>query len=106
MHKPYTPPYTLTSAIPHRVAEICEALGRFCLLWQTNQTKNSPALDANALRLRRMNRIQTIQGSLAIEGNTLDVAQITAILDGKRVIAPPREIQEARNAIKAYEVLF
>ena len=95
MHKPYTPPYTLTSAILHRVAEICEALGRL-----------APALDANALRLRRINRIQTIQGSLAIEGNTLDVAQITAILDGKRVIAPPRQIQEARNAIKAYEWLL
>ena len=55
------------------------------------------------LRLRRINRIRTIQGSLAIEGNTLSEAQITAILDGKRVIAPPREIQEARNAIAAYD---
>ena len=62
--------------------------------------------DADALRMRRINRIQTIQGTLAIEGNTLDVAQITAILDGKRVIAPPRQIQEARNAIKAYDVLL
>jgi len=89
MSKPFAPPYTLTSAILHRVADICEALGRL-----------ARELDANALKLRRINRIQTIQGSLAIEGNTLDVAQITAILDGKRVIAPPLQIQEVRNAIK------
>jgi len=58
---------------------------------------------AELLRLRRINRIRTIQGSLAIEGNTLSIEQITAILEGKRVIAPPREILEARNAIKASE---
>jgi len=34
------------------------------------------------------------------------VAEITAILDGKRVIAPPRQIQEVRNAIKAYDRLL
>lgn len=56
---------------------------------------------AAALCLRRINRIRTIQGSLAIEGNTLSEEQITAILEGKRMIAPPREIQEARNAILA-----
>lgn len=94
MSKPYAPPYRLTTAIVHRVAEIGEALGR-----------RSAVSDANALRLHRINRIQTIHGSLAIEGNTLDVTQITAILDGKRVLAPPRQIQEVRNAIKAYDVL-
>jgi Fic family protein len=44
------------------------------------------------LRLRRINSICTIQGSLAIEGNTLSQDQITAILEGKRVIASPKEI--------------
>ena len=60
---------------------------------------------AQIIRLRRINRIRTIQGSLAIEGNTLSVAQITAILEGKRIIAPPREIQEVQNAVQAYERL-
>lgn len=95
MSKAYVPPYTLSTAILHCVAEICEALGRISA--QTN---------AQSLRLHRMNRIQSIQGSLAIEGNTLNVAQITAILDGKHVIAPPRQIQEVRNAIKAYDLLL
>ena len=55
------------------------------------------------LRLRRINRIRIVTDSLAIEGNTLTEAQITALLDGKVVIAPPREIQEAKNALEAYE---
>ncbi|HOD97133.1 MAG TPA: hypothetical protein PLT63_00010 [Syntrophales bacterium] len=58
---------------------------------------------ARALRLRRINRIRTIRGSLAIEGNTLNEAQITALLEGKRVIAPPREVQEVKNALAAYD---
>lgn len=93
--KPYTPPFTITSAIVSLVAQIGEAVGRLSALES----------EATSLRLRRINRIRTIQGSLAIEGNTLSVEQITAILDGKHVIAPPREIQEVRNAIVAYDRL-
>ena len=55
------------------------------------------------LRLRRINRVRTIRGSLAIEGNTLTEEQITAILDGKKVLAKPREIREVQNAIAAYD---
>ena len=94
MSPAYSPPYSLTSAIVSLVSQASEALGWLC----AEQTL------ASSLRLRRINRIRTIQGSLAIEGNTLGEAQIPAILDGKRVLAPPREIQEARNAIKAYEL--
>ncbi|MEA3642267.1 MAG: Fic family protein [Lamprobacter sp.] len=87
------PPYRITPAILNQVAAVSETLGRL-----------SQASEAGrALRLRRINRIRTIHGSLAIEGNTLSEAQITAILEGKRVIAPPREIQEVRNALAAYE---
>lgn len=92
----YQPPHTLTPVILNRLAEIAEiaqALGRM----------EASADQARALRLRRINRVRTIQGSLAIEGNTLSEEQITAILDGKRVIAPPREVQEVRNALEAYE---
>ncbi len=90
---PYQPPYTITPAILRLVAEIGEAVGRLSVQSDTGQ----------ALHLRRIHRIRTIQGSLAIEGNTLSEEQITAILDGKRVIAPQWDIQEARNAIAAYE---
>lgn len=89
----YQPPYTITSKIIHLVAQISEAIGRLTALIQIE----------NSLMLRKANRIQTIQGSLAIEGNTLSTEQITAILNGKPVIAPPKEVQEVRNALKAYE---
>lgn len=89
----YTPPFTISAEILGYVARICELVG--CL-------SSSDGM-AGMLRLRRMNRIRTIQGSLAIEGNTLTEGQITAILEGKRVIAPPREVQEVKNALSAYE---
>lgn len=89
----YLPPFTPTPGIIRLVADIAEAIGRL------SAAEPSDA----ALRLRRINRIRTVQGSLAIEGNTLSEEQITAILAGKRVIAPPREVREARNALAVYE---
>ncbi len=55
------------------------------------------------LRLRRISKIRSVQASLQIEGNTMTLDRVTAVLDGKRVLAAPREIQEIRNAIDAYE---
>ena len=75
----YQPPYTIIPEILKRVAAIAEAIGRLTVL--TDQ--------ARALRLRRINRIRTIPGSLAIEGNTLSDAEIAAILEDKRTIARP-----------------
>jgi Fic family protein len=92
---PYSPPLTLNPALLNRVAAIAEALGR----WSARQdSQPSP-------RLRRENRIQTIQASLAIEQNSLSLEQVTALFDGQRVIGPARDIQEVRNAITAYDAL-
>lgn len=91
----YRPPYTITPAILRLVGEIGEWIGRY-----------SVAADAShSPHLRRGNRIRTIQASLAIENNTLTLEQVTAVLDGKRVMGLPREIQEVRNAFAAYECL-
>lgn len=92
---PYTPPFTITADVLNRVADISEAVGRLSAEFEQEKL----------LRLRKVNRMRTVQGSLAIEGNTLSQAQITAILDGKRVIAPPKEVLEAQNAIAAYELM-
>lgn len=89
----YQPPLTLTPKILNLVAAISEQLGRY------DERENK----AQALRLRRVNKVRTIQGSLAIEGNSLSVEQITAVLEGKPVIAPPREVQEVKNALAVYE---
>ncbi|WP_089138949.1 Fic family protein [Vibrio rumoiensis] len=91
----YAPPFTLNNQILSRVANISEQLGRL------TATQNR----AQSLLLRKVNRVRTIQGSLAIEGNQLTEDQITAILEGKRVIAPAREVQEASNALTVYEQL-
>jgi Fic family protein len=41
------------------------------------------------LHLRRINRITTITGSLAIEGNNITEEQIIAILNGKLIFKGP-----------------
>lgn len=68
-------------------------------------------VDSNYLRkpetqLRRENRIKTIQSSLKIEGNTLSMDQVSAIFDQKRVIGPPKDIIEVKNAIAVYNKLL
>ncbi len=92
---PYTPPFTITSEILNLVADISQQVGRLSVEYEQERL----------LRLRKVNRMRTVQGSLAIEGNTLSQEQITAILNGKRVIAPPREVLEAQNAIAAYDAI-
>ena len=87
----YAPPYRITPAILRCVERIGEALGRLRV----------PSDEVALPVLRRGNRAKTIQASLAIEGNTLSLEQVTAVIAGKRVLAPPREIQEVRNAFAA-----
>ena len=88
----YTPPFTISSRTIHLIADISALVERYAIRMEQE----------DALLLRKINRIKTIQGSLAIEGNTLSESQITDILDGKHIVAPIREIQEVRNAIKTY----
>ena len=89
------PPFEITNAMIDHVAEIAELVGR---LTSTNQLSANPTL-------RRTNRIRTIHGSLAIEQNTLTLEQITAVLNGKQVLAPPKDIAEVKNAYEIYERL-
>ena len=89
------PPFEITNQIISDVAEIAELMGKFSV---TNQLSTNPTL-------RRGNRIRTIHGSLAIEQNTLSLEQVTAVLDGKQVLAPPKDIAEVKNAYEIYERL-
>ena len=92
----YKPPFHLTDRMTVLVAEISEQVGRISVLRGDSLTP----------RLRRENRIRTIRASLAIEQNTLDLEQVTAILDGKRVLGNPNEIREVQNAYDAYELML
>jgi len=88
----YQPPFSITPAILNLVVEIGELLGH----WSAQTGRQSPLL-------RKENRIRTIHASLAIEHNSLTTEQVTALVEGKRVLAPAKDIQEVRNAILAYE---
>ena len=89
------PPFELTNQIISAVVEIAELVGR---LTSTDRLFTDPSL-------RRSNRIKTVYGSLAIEQNTLTLDQVTAVLNGKRVLAPSKDITEVRNAFEIYERL-
>ena len=89
------PPFQITNPMIDQVSKISELVGRLSL---------SSGLSADPV-LRRQNRIRTIHGSLAIEQNTLTLEQVTAVLNGKRVLAPPKDIAEVKNAYEIYERL-
>ena len=93
----YTPPFEITSKILNLVAQITERVGTMTAMFR--QPLPAPML-------RKENRIKTIQSSLAIENNTLTLDQVTAIVEGKRVLGAPNEIQEVKNAIDAYNLML
>lgn len=89
------PPFEITNQMIDYVAEIAELLGKLNV---TDALSSNPTL-------RRSNRIRTIHGSLAIEQNPLSLEQVTAVLNGKHVLAPPKDIAEVKNAYEIYERL-
>jgi Fic family protein len=95
MSAPYQPPFGITSAMLTQVAEIAGLLGRL----------DTQRALAKTPVLRRENRIRSIHSSLAIENNTLTLEQVTAVIAGKRVLGPPKEVHEVKNAFAAYETM-
>ncbi|MCI9098332.1 MAG: Fic family protein [Lachnospiraceae bacterium] len=92
----YKPPFQMTDKMTSLIAEISEQVGRITVLQEGTISPH----------LRRENRIRTIHSSLAIEHNSLSLEQVTAILDGKRVLGNPNEIKEVQNAYEAYELML
>lgn len=87
------PPFNISAQAINNIAEISALLER-----------HNIAIDQDkGLKLRRANRIKTIHSSLAIEGNTLSEDEVEDILNGKQIIAPLRQIQEVKNAIRVYD---
>ena len=89
------PPFKITNKMLKLTADISSLLGKFDIL---NIVRPKP-------KLRKQNKIKTIKSSLAIEGNTFTEEQITAILEGKRVIGSKKEITEVKNALELYDNL-
>ena len=92
----YAPPFEITSKIIELISKISEKLGEIISI------QNNPL----HIQLRKENRIKTIHSSLAIENNSLTLEQITAIINGKRVLGNPNEIKEVKNSIQAYDLLL
>lgn len=95
MSEGYKPPFTMTEEITNLVIEIAEMTGMIAM------TDN---LSTN-LTLRRENRIHSIYSSLAIERNSLTMNQVSDVINGKRVLGPPKDIREVQNAYDAYDML-
>ena len=89
------PPFEITNTMLDEIAEIAELVGHV----------NATAGMSTNPMLRRTNRIRSVYSSLAIEQNTLSLEQVTAVLNGKRVIAPPKDIAEVKNAYEIYEMM-
>lgn len=96
MRGQYSPPYTISDQAVNLIASIIEMI--------ENISVDRP-IQSNP-KLRRNNRIKTIHASLAIENNSLSLDQVTDIINGKRVLGPPNEIQEVKNAYETYELLL
>lgn len=82
------PPYTITEKAADYLAKIVETMTR--LEYGTNFTRN--------IKLHRENRVRTIYASLAIEGNSLTLGEVTAVIEGKMVAGKQAEIKEVKNA--------
>lgn len=85
----YTPPFTVSAKAINLIAEISAQIERYSIRME----------QSDSLRLRKANRVKTVHSSLAIEGNSLSEGDVTAILEGKTVIAPQRQILEVKNAL-------
>lgn len=92
MEKNY-PPYTITDKMLNLATNIMEKIGEANYFESLNRFPE----------LRRKTRIKSIHSSLAIENNQLSLFQVEAVINGKAVIGEQKDIQEVKNAYKAYE---
>ena len=79
MKSNYKPPFSITAKTINLIADISAQIERYAIRMEQE----------NGLLLRKINRVKTIQGSLAIEGNTISESLITDMIEGKHIVAPP-----------------
>lgn len=88
--------YSRSPEWPAQIERIRELLGRVSAIEEVT---------LRVVEVRRSSRIRSVHASAAIEGNTLTLAQVNSLAQGTPVFAPPREVKEIENALKAYEAL-
>jgi Fic family protein len=93
---PQKPPYTITEKAADYLAKIVETVTRLDLGTEFKRD----------IKLHRENRVRTIHSSLAIEGNSLSLGEVTAVIEGKMIAGKQMEIKEVKNAYEAYDKIM
>ena len=91
----YKPPFTITNKMLNYSISISQKIEKIS---SYQSLKRMPTL-------RRNNRIKSIHSSLAIEANSLSLEQVRDVIDGNAVIGPQKEIDEVKDAYKAYQII-
>lgn len=90
------PSYTITEKAADYLAKIVEIATR--LEFGTNFKRD--------IKLHRKNRVRSIYSSLAIEGNSLSLGEVTDVIEGKLIAGQQAEIKEVKNAYEAYDKIM
>jgi Fic family protein len=88
----FDPRYKLTNKIVSMLTAIAEV---------RSIISRSKLLPKQELRLRRQALIRMTHASTGIEGNALNIRQVEAVADCKKIDAPARDVYEVENYLKA-----
>ena len=91
----YIPPFEISNEMLKKVADIMEKIGKLDSFTNLDKTPY----------LRKQTKINSVHSSVAIENNPLSLEQVKDVINGKLVIGEQKDIQEVKNAYKAYEML-
>ncbi len=92
----YFPPFEITQEMLLRVAEISEKVTKLDNFSNFNKKPH----------FMKQTKINSIHSSLAIENNDLTLEQVKDVIDGKLVMGSKKDIQEVKNAYKAYDMIM
>ena len=91
----YIPPFEISNEMLKKVSDIMEKIGKLDSFTNLDKTPY----------LRKQTKIKSVHSSVAIENNPLSLEQVKDVINGKLVIGEQKDIQEVKNAYKAYEML-
>ncbi len=91
----YIPPFEISNEMLKIVSDIMEKIGKLDSFTNLDKTPY----------LRKQTKINSVHSSVAIENNPLSLEQVKDVINGKLVIGEQKDIQEVKNAYKAYEML-
>lgn len=91
----YIPPFEISNEMLQKISDIMEKIGKLDSYSNLDKTPY----------LRKQTKINSVHSSVAIENNPLSLEQVKDVINGKLVIGEQKDIQEVKNAYKAYEML-